>query len=76
MRNKLKEINKSLPQDKYLHASALVTKVVEPKIRRLVEELNVVLAKHGTVAGCEIQWFFDKLTDTGAAKQGDDGDED
>lgn len=67
--------SKSLTSEKTAHCEMLVAKVVEPKIHKLVQEFNVVLARHGALAGCEIQWFFDKLPDKPAASQGDSDDE-
>ena len=75
MADQSKKKGASLTQDKYARAAALVKEVVEPKIEKLVEELNVILAGHGTMAGCEIQWFFDKLPEKPSANDGDDGDE-
>lgn len=44
-------------------AQGVVDSVIEPELKRAVETLNEVLAKHDMRAGLEVQWFFEGISD-------------
>lgn len=52
---------KTISNEKLRYASTLVTAAVEPRVFKLVEELNKTLAAKGIRAGIEIQWVFDEV---------------
>lgn len=39
----------------------LVDRAIEPRVRKMIDELNKVLAADGVEAGVELQWFFKKV---------------
>lgn len=41
----------------------LIDKSVEPKVSRMVEELNASIAKLGMRVGVEVQWFIEEIKD-------------
>ncbi len=49
----------SLSQEKQTETIKFIDKIVEPRIKRLIDEVNRMLEPKGVVLGVELQWFID-----------------
>jgi hypothetical protein len=52
---------KTISEPKYKNATAFVVKHVEPRIGKLIEEVNKTFAAQGIRCGVEVKWFFDEI---------------
>ena len=52
---------KTISDDKYKKAVAIVEKTATPRIKKIVDEVNKFFAKDGIRAGAEVKWFFDEI---------------
>jgi hypothetical protein len=54
-------MSKSVDDKTAKKAENLINSVLEPEIKRFIEEANVTLKKYKVHLGAEIKWFIDKL---------------
>ena len=67
---------KSLADPKYNPTVKFLTEEVEPRIHRIVEEVNGYLKKKGIRVGAEINWIMDDVTDEVANEKAEDPNQD
>ena len=63
---------KTISDEKYAKAKALIETVVEPRIKEIVGQLNVILSTQGIRAGAELTWLFDELEPRGERNEEDE----
>lgn len=51
---------KTVTGARYSETVKFITKEIEPRIHRMIEQANKLLAKNGVKVGAEIQWFIDE----------------
>lgn len=54
-------MSKSLTEAELRQAVEFVGRNVEPRVKRMVDEVNKLLAKQGILAGLELQWIFNRV---------------
>jgi hypothetical protein len=64
-------VPKSLSQDDYKRTAKFISETVEPRIKKVIDEVNRFLAKQGIIIGAEIQWFFDGTEEQKEVGNGD-----
>lgn len=53
-------MSQSLSPELTAKAKRIIDEALEPKIKKILEEANKLLNKHGIQLGVEVQWFIDK----------------
>jgi phage portal protein BeeE len=62
---------KTLSEKQYQQTAAFIDSVVEPKVKKIIEEVNKTLKAKGIRVGAEIQWYFDSVPEKDESNEDD-----
>lgn len=54
-------MSKTISNEKYEKVTKFIVAQVEPRIQKIVTEINKVFAKDGIRAGVELTWYYDEI---------------
>jgi hypothetical protein len=52
---------KTITDPKFAQTKAFIELHIEPRIKDIVEQLNIAMGKRGIRVGVELTWFFDEI---------------
>jgi len=63
---------KTISDPKYVQTKTFIETHIEPRIKEIVDHLNLTMSKRGIRVGVELTWFFDEIE---ASNEGNENNE-